>query len=182
MNAADYDRFAVVVYAPPDVRAEVEEIRRLAPPSGRPMMEAHVTIKGSFVQPVDLDRIAERVRDGCAAAEPFPLTTEEIRVWTNTVVLKMGVTDAHANLHWELVRQLKDLCVTDYYGEDIGHYSPHLTLVQDIPADQIEAALAIIERYRPSYAFTATEATLAGRRGGQVWEPLATFPIGNRTG
>ncbi len=59
MDAADCDHFAVVICAPPDVRDHVAAQRRQAPPSGRPMMAAHVTAKGSFVRPIDLDRIAE---------------------------------------------------------------------------------------------------------------------------
>jgi 2'-5' RNA ligase len=182
VNAADYDRFSVVIYAPPAVRDEVEAIRRTAPPCGRPMMEAHITVKGSFVQPTDLDLIAERTRQCCAAAQPFAVTANHWHFSGDEeqaiITLRVENSEPLDAFHWQLVREIKDLCVTDYFGEDIGVFRPHITLVQAFPTDETAWALAVVKRFRPRYAFEATEAALCGRRGGQVWEPLAVFPLG----
>jgi 2'-5' RNA ligase len=184
MNAADCDRFSVVIYAPPEVQDQVEEIRRLAPPCGRPMMPAHITVKGSFVRPTDLDLITERTRHCCEAAQPFTVEARRIQLWGDDrlaiFTLSVEASEPLSDFHWHLVREIKDLAVTDYYGEDIGIFSPHITLVQDFPTVEVPAALAAIKRFSPRYTFEATEAALAGRRGGTVWEPLAVFPL--RTG
>lgn len=184
MQAADYDRFAVVIYGTPMVREAVEAIRREAPPCGRPMMAAHVTVKGSFVEPADLDHIADWVRHCCAAAASFSIVARQRRVWDDersgmaTIVLSVELSAALIRLHWHLVEHLRGLATTDYYGEDTGDFHPHLTLVQEIPLSELDAALTVIDRHQPDYVFEAAEAALCGRRAGQTWEPLATFPIG----
>jgi hypothetical protein len=82
-------------------------------------------------------------------------------------------------LHWEMVEALKGLCVTIYYGEGIGVFTPHLTLVQQISPAEAEAATAVVQRLAPKYTFAVSEAALVGRRGGVAWETLATVPIGS---
>jgi 2'-5' RNA ligase len=183
MDATNYDRFSVVIYAPPAVRDDVEELRRLAPPCGRPMMEAHVTVKGSFVHPTDLNEIAERTRLCCAAAQPFTITAPHWHFSGDAeqaiITLRVENTEPLDAFHWHLVREIKDLCVTDYFGEDIGFFRPHITLVQAFPPEEMAWALAVVQRHQPRYTFEAIEASLCGRRDGQTWEPLATFPLGS---
>ncbi len=182
MDPKAYDRFAVVAFATPEIVEAVEEIRRQLPPAGRPILPAHVTIKGTFVDSLDLDEILKRTRDCCAAAQPFTLTTGPIRVWGEgsdaVVVLEVEQSPPLTRLHWELVEALKALCTTTYYGEDISEFAPHLTLVQQIPLAEAEAAAAFVERLAVTYTFPVTEAALVGRRGGVAWETLATVPIG----
>jgi 2'-5' RNA ligase len=177
-----YDRFAVVAIGTPEVVAAVERVRQLLPPSGRPILPAHVTVKGTFVEPVDLDEIVARVRRACAEARPFALTTGAVDVWSDEhgsgVLLHVEAADEGVRLHWQLVEALKGLGTTIYYGEDIGVYTPHLTIVQQIPVAEAEAASAVVERELTSVTFTVTELALVGRRGGLAWGTLSTFPLG----
>ena len=183
MIAAEYDRFAVDAYAAPAVLAVVEAIRRRLPPSGRPILPAHVTIKGTFVEPLDLDMIAERVRSCCAEAQPFTLRTGALHGWADGphggAWLAVEGPPELTTLHWRLVEASRDLCTTIYHGEDTGQFTPHLTLVQQIPAEQVKAAVSVIERFETRYAFPVSELALVGRRGGIRWETLATFPLGS---
>lgn len=183
MNAADYDRFAVVMFAPGQVREQVAEIRRRVPPSGRPIMDAHVTVKGTFVEPTDLDLIAERVQQCCRAAAPMTLVARGIHFGGDERLAGFAVRVENSEpleaLHWQLVRALKDLGRTTYGGEDIGVFTPHLTLVQDIPTAGVPATLQVIQQLQPGYSFEAAEVALVGRRGGKVWETLAAFRLGN---
>jgi 2'-5' RNA ligase len=181
VNADEYDRFAVVALAPPEVGQAVERIRGRLPPSGRPILPAHVTMKGTFVDPVDLDRIVERIGACCEEAEPFTLTTGDPRLWRDQGhgLVVLGVQDSPplTTLHWRMVEELRTLCVTTYSGEGVGRFTPHLTIVQQLPVDQVAAAFALVERLDPRYSFSVNEAALVGRRGGLGWETLTTIPI-----
>jgi 2'-5' RNA ligase len=182
LDPAAYDRFAVVAIGAPEVVAAVERVRQMLPPSGRPILPAHVTVKGTFVEPTDLDEIAARVGRACAESQPFALTTGAADIWSDEhgsgVLLHVESAPEGVRLHWQLVEVLKRLGTTIYYGEDIGVYTPHLTIVQQIPAAEAEAARALVERELPSFTFTVTELALVGRRGGLAWETLTMFPLG----
>jgi 2'-5' RNA ligase len=178
-----YDRFSVVAFATPELLDAVETVRRALPPSGRPILPGHVTIKGTWIDPTDLDEMAARIRRCCAEARPFTLTSSALHIWPPeggehaSVVVEMRADDEGVRLHWQLVEELAGLATTIYYGEDVGVYTPHLTIVQEIAPEQAEAALPVIERLLPPFSFTATEAALVGRRGGVAWETLTTFPL-----
>jgi len=182
VDPAPYDRFAVVAFGTPVVVEAVERIRRALPPSGRPILPAHVTIKGTFVEPIDLDQIAERVRACCADAQPFSLTTGALDVWSDEggggVLFHVEESPELTRLHWRLVEELKGLAVTTYFGEDIGVYTPHLTIVQQIPGNEARAAVPVVERLSSGFTFLVTETALVGRRGCTAWETLTTFPLG----
>ena len=182
MAAADYDRFAVVAFATPAIVEAVEAIRRQLPPSGRPILPAHVTIKGTFVEPRDLDAIGEHIQACCAQARPFTLETAALHGWADGPYggawLAVAESEPLAALHWRLVQALRGLCTTTYHGEDTGQFRPHLTVVQQIPAEQVDAAVSVIGRFNTAYAFSVSEAALVGRRGGTRWETLSSFPIG----
>jgi 2'-5' RNA ligase len=181
IEPAAFDRFAVVAFGTPEIVETVEQIRRQLPPSGRPILPAHVTVKGTFVEPSDLDEIVARVQRCCAEAQPFSLTSGVLHVWTDgsdgSVVCEVEASEEGVRLHWQLVEVLAGLATTTYYGEDIGVYTPHLTIVQEIPTPEAEAAVPIIERSLTGFTFTVTELALVGRRGGEAWETLTTFPL-----
>jgi 2'-5' RNA ligase len=184
LDPAPFDRFAVVAFGTPDVIEAVEEIRRALPPSGRPILPAHVTVKGTFVDPADLDQIAERARACCTQSRPFTLRTGGLNVWSDEagsgVLFRVEESAELTRLHWQLVEQLQGLATTIYPGEDTGSYHPHLTVVQQIPAEAAEAAVPIVNQHAPSgFAFLVTEIALVGRRHGTAWETLTTFPLGH---
>src|SRR5205823_943153 len=104
-----YDRFGVVLFAPPDVVAAVDALKEHLPRSGQPDLPAHVTVKNTFVAPTDLDAIAARVAACCASARPFRLTTGplydyEVGDRLGTIGFTMAVEPAEAivDLHRSL--------------------------------------------------------------------------------
>ena len=182
-RVGEYDRFSIVAFAPPDVRERVDTLRRKLPPSGRPIMRAHVTIKGTFVEPVDLDEIARVIAQACAAATPFRLTTTGIRVFDREgggVGLAIQETEPFFALHHRLVADLQPLCRTIYEAELTQIFHPHLTIVQQLPAEALEPARAVVEAANLHVDFPATEASLVARRAGTAWETLQSFPIGGQ--
>ena len=122
------------------------------------------------------------MRACCAEARPFTLTTAALDVWSDEggsgVLFHVEESPELKRLHWRLVEQVTGLAATIYYGEDIGVYTPHLTVVQQVPAEAAEAAVPAIERLAPSgFTFPVAETALVGRRGGTAWETIATFPL-----
>jgi 2'-5' RNA ligase len=145
-------------------------------------MQAHVTHKGTFVEPHDLDEIASTIARACAGAEPFRLTTTGIRVFTREgggIGLAIQEVEPFFALHRRLASDLRPLCRTIYEAELTGTFHPHLTIVQQFPADALDAARTTVESANLHLDFPATEASLVGRRNGQTWEILQTFPIGS---
>lgn len=181
LDAAAYDRYAVVLFGSPAVIAAVQAIRDALPLSGRPILPAHVTVKGTFINPVDLDRTAETIREIAARHAPISLTADACRTWIEGphvgAWLDTEQTEAISALHWELVAALADHGDTVYGGEAEGRFHPHLTIVQDVAADQEAAVQATIERFDHRFRWTAHEVALVGRRGGTVWETLASLPL-----
>jgi hypothetical protein len=180
VNADDYDLFCVAICAPAAV-APKSRPSAWAPPVARPLLEAHVTVKGAFARPADLPAIGDRIRRCCAAVPPLTIVTK--RFWLEgderlvTIALHVEPSAPLDALHRCLVERLRGLCTTHYPGEDTGYFVPHMNIALDIPLPQLANFIGRARRdHTLDYAFEATEATLVGRRAGGGWEPLAVYP------
>jgi 2'-5' RNA ligase/8-oxo-dGTP pyrophosphatase MutT (NUDIX family) len=62
-------------------------------------------------------------------------------------------------------------------------FHPHVTVVQDLPPDRIEAAAAELAGFRAVFPVRDLALMREERdeRGGKVWRPLATVPVGAST-
>jgi len=181
IDSTAYDRFAVVVFGSDDVLKAVEEIRRALPPSGRPILPGHVTVKGTFIQPRDLSRTVQTVQATCAEHAPFELAAERPQAWEEDenvgVWLDVEPSDALAGLHRELVDALADHGQTIYRGETEGTFMPHLTIVQQVPRAQTRTIMSAIDGFDHRFTWTVHEVALVARRVGGQWETLVTFPL-----
>jgi len=165
--------------------AAVEAIRRALPPSGRPILPGHVTVKGTFVEPLDLEQIAGRIAACCRASEPFTLTTgawvvREADGWSNAW-LEVDACLPMTRLHDALMAALADQARTIYAADIEDVFRPHLTLAQQFPPGAADAARAVLASAPPQFTFPVTEIALVGRRGGTAWEPIRTFPLGRES-
>ena len=149
------------------------------------MISAHVTLRGTFDHVANLDAVLDVVRVCAARHAAGEVRARRIHVWRrdgrSTIVLLADVTPDIVSLHWDLLESMRGLCVpaSTYSDEEGAEYHPHLTLVQNIDSATETGAIPAIERRAPDYTFTASEASVMGRRGGAVWETLASFPIGS---
>ena len=184
LDPAAYDRFGVVLFAPPDVVAAVDALKEHLPRSGQPDLPAHVTVKNTFVAPTDLDAIAGRIAACCAAARPFRLTTGPLydykvadRLGTIGCTMVVAPADAIVDLHRSLALALAPLTTPLWGAEDPDTIHPHMTIVQHIPAELVPGARAIVERSPTDWRFAAEEVGLVGRRGGADWEVFRLFRL-----
>jgi len=183
MSSAEYDRFSVVAFAPDPVRESIEDLRRQLPASGRPIIAPHVTLKGTFVDPVDLNQIAARVAAACEPVEPIEVSLGELYDYTNgehaSIGFRVLAPAALADLHRRLVSSLEVLCVPlggSFENPDVIH--PHLTVVQQISIESLASARKVADAYDVPRRFRLVEAAVMGRRHGGEWEVLSTATFG----
>ncbi len=187
MDVRDYDWFSIGTFAPQSVHEQVEALRAEFQFPMRPMIPAHVTLRGTFDHVVDLGAILDVVRVCASRRKAGQIRADRLRVGRrddrSTIVLLAEVTPEIEALHWDLLDAMRDLCApaSTYVNEESAEYHPHLTIVQNIDAATEARALPAVERLALSYAFVAAEASVMGRRGGTAWETLASFPIGPGT-
>ena len=174
MSSAEYDRFSVVAFAPDLVRESIEDLRRQLPASGRPIIAPHVTLKGTFVDPVDLNQIAARVAATCEPVEPIEVSLGELYDYTNgenaSIGFRVLAPAALADLHRRLVSSLEILCVPlggSFENPDVIH--PHLTVVQQISIESLASARKVADAYDVPRRFRLVST-------GRAWRPRSISP------
>lgn len=179
-----------VIY--PDGEAVIDEVRRLRallPPSAIPMMEAHVTIYGTFYE-LDPQEALARLQAICRHHPPFTLratglqawfggggparTMNENRRWLRLdplegydepgagIVAPVSSPAALVDLHLAVYSALAD---ADVVGDGFGapqFFKPHLTIVQSFPRRLLLEALERIGD-APDWTFAAHEVALMQR-------------------
>jgi 2'-5' RNA ligase len=181
IDPTEFDRYAVVAFATPDICQDVDEIHALAPPCGLPTLPAHVTVKGTFVEPVDLPEIIARIDRVARATEPIAIRPDRVATLVRpedaSVVVLVRPDPALTDLHSRLWDELHGLGRTIYGREVEGEFTPHLTLVQAIRPDEVPSAMDVIKPRDTQYEFTARTISLVGRRNGTDWETLVDFGL-----
>lgn len=177
-----FERFTTVIFATPEIRAEVEALRAAAPPSGVPVMEAHVTTKGTFVELRDVEEVLRRLRTCAAAVEPFSLRASGLAVWASgsTIVVPVEPAPQLVALHDCLVGALGDQGPLLYPLDAPGQFRPHLTLVQRCGADALPRAEAFLRQRTYDWTFPADTVWLMGAGPDWVWHPVGSAPIGRQ--
>jgi 2'-5' RNA ligase len=178
MNSADFDRYSVVAFAPDPVGARIEVLRRLLPPSGRPIIAPHVTLKGTFVDPSNLETIAAIIRSACRLVDPVEVELGGVFDHTGSDYAAIGfhvlVPPALRALHRQLVELIGPLCTPLERGENPDEYRPHLTVVQQIPNATLANARRTVDSFDVPKRFVLDGAALMGRRRGAEWEILSS--------
>jgi 2'-5' RNA ligase len=175
-----------VLFAPRSVRTGVNRLRAAAPPSGVPVMDAHVTVKGTFVRmtPEDALALIQRV---CTHVPPIPLQCQGLQAWFRmndesvSLVVPVWQHPDLLRLHDALHSALGDPDRTLYRGDKSHWYSPHLTIVQQIPRARLAEALAVLPA--PQWSFLATDVALMRQETDLSWREVGRAPLtGERDG
>ena len=180
MDVATFDRLSLVTFAPASIREDLRKVRDRCPPSGRPMLDAHVTIKRPFVSDVPVESFASSIMRSLIGLPPVTIRTIEAEVIADgdlsTVIMPLEESKALDVLYLRLRTALNQF--PDINAED--HFRPHLTVVAGVPANGVEQALHAIAGWRINYFWTIRDIDLIGRDAGMTWRQIQQFSFGRR--
>ena len=190
-----------VIYTDPETIEDVRRLRAALPPSGVPVMDAHVTVYGRVFD-LDPQVALERLRHVCRLHPSMTLRAQGLEAWfggpgpTRTinssrvalrhepieggdvpgVSLGLPVTCPAAlrDLHLAVYSVLADDEMGGAFGAP-ATYRPHLTLTQDMARDRLAEAVATIGDV-PSWTFEAHEVALM-RREAEGFVLVGTAPL-----
>ena len=174
-----YTRYAVVLFAPEEDRRKVDAVRAQLPIPVA-MIPAHVTVKGSFDSPEDLDEVRRRIREAAGRTRPFDVELLGTLTWAGVVVYEVAISPQIRALHDTLYDAIEPI-TRNVYGAEAGErFRPHMTLCQELPAEAVEEAKRLAEALDIAKRFRAEAMHLMGlvgpRHGGR-WEVVEEFPF-----
>jgi 2'-5' RNA ligase len=176
-----FERYAVVTFATTQIREDLRKVRAQCAPSGRPVMDAHVTVKGGFSDLHDLEAAGRAIAQAVAGVNPFSVRTTDPQVLTRgdraSIILPLEESPALRTLHDRLVRALAPYGRHDSEEDQPGAYRPHVTVVQEVPIDGLERSVRAVEGWRLNYFWTVRDVDLVGLRDG-LWRSLQVFRFG----
>jgi 2'-5' RNA ligase len=174
-----YTRYAVVLFLAEEERRKVDTVR-VHLPIPVAMIPAHVTVKGSFDSPGNLDEVRRCVREVASSTRPFDVELVRVAVWGKTVVYEAAVSPEIRTLHDALYDAIEPV-TRNVYGDEAGErFRPHMTVCQELPAGAVEEAerlaraLDIAKRFRIG---AMQLMALVGPRHGGHWEMVEEFPF-----
>lgn len=174
-----YTRYAVVLFMPEEDRRKVDALRAQLPlPTA--MIQAHVTVKGSFDSPEDLEDVRRRMRAIAGKTSPLEVELVELRWRKGGGGYKVDVSRAIQALHDALYDAIEPVS-RNVYGDEAGdRFHPHMTVCQEMPEDTVEEAKRLAETLdiaRRSSVESMHLMGLVGPRHGGRWEVVEEFPF-----
>ena len=144
-------------------------------------MPAHVTVRGSFIEPTSLQIVQERIADEAGRSVPMQVLVDDVSIGTTHIGLRLERSPELAALHDSLFTALSDL-VKDVYGDRPGsEYHPHMTVFYGLtPEDQIRAK-ELIPALQEIHAVRLAAVSLVGRIGDSKdgkWVEIRSHPLG----
>jgi 2'-5' RNA ligase len=168
--------YALVIYVPDPLGRFLDDLRRALVPDCNP--HAHVSVLPP--RPISADRqtAREQVREITEARAPFDIGIAGIGIFpvTNVIYLELGkgAAEMHA-LHSAMNSGA-------LHFDEPFPYHPHITLVQNVPADQVEALTAKAREMWASFdgprEFRAERAAFVQNTLGACWIDLAEYALG----
>lgn len=126
---------AVIILAPPDVAAFVQEVRRLCDSCTRHPIPPHLTVMWPFLSPGSVDEgpdeallaaTSERLRHVCREIAPFRVRLECYETFASRVLyLAPSNPESIIAVHQRLLAEFPDY---PPYGGAFGTFIPHLTV------------------------------------------------------
>lgn len=179
-----HERFAVVAFADERVHNIVEDLRREIPPRIA-VMPAHVTVKGSFVEPISSKEVQRRIERQALRTDRMVVDVERVALGDTHLSLSLIPNPALVEFHNGLYYALEDL-VRDDYGDGPGdEYRPHLTVLYGLSAEERVRTFGLLGPLEQVKDVELREVSLVGRRGGAVdgiWEVIHAWPLGSGGG
>jgi 2'-5' RNA ligase len=168
--------YALVIYVPDPLGRFLDDLRRMLVPDCNP--HAHVSVLPPRPIAGDWQKAREQVRETMAAREPFDISLAGIGIFpiTNVIYLELGkgATEMHS-LHSAMNSDALKF-------DEPFQYHPHITLVQDVPSDQVQSLSTKAREMWASFdgprSFRADRATFVQNTLGYCWIDLAEYELG----
>jgi len=175
-----YTRYAAVLFMPEDDRRKVDALRAQLP-KVTAMIQAHVTVKGSFDSPDDLDEVRQRIRAIAAATAPFEAELADLEVKGSGAGYNVVISPAIRALHDALFDAIEPISRNVYGGTESGaDFRPHMTVCQEMPPEAVTKGESLAKDLDIRTKFTIGSLHLMGlvgpRHGGH-WELVEEFPF-----
>jgi 2'-5' RNA ligase len=174
-----YTRYAVVLFMPEEDRRKVDALRTQLPlPTA--MIQAHVTVKGSFDSPEDLEDVRGRMRSIAGKTSLFEMELIEL-LWRKTGAgFRVDVSREIQALHDALYDAIEPVSRNVYAPEAGDQFRPHMTVCQEMPEEAFEEAKRLAETLDIAHRSRVESMHLMGlvgpRHGGR-WEVVEEFPF-----
>jgi tRNA-Thr(GGU) m(6)t(6)A37 methyltransferase TsaA len=177
-----YTRYAVVLSLPEDDRLKVDAVRaRLPLPTA--MIPAHVTVKGSFDSPTDLDEVCRQMREIARRTRPFDVELLELSERESGLGYSVTVSPEMRALHDALYEAIEPISRNVYGGREAGSdFHPHMTVTSELPVGmrveekRVVATLNIDTRFKADAMHLMG---LVGPRHGGRWQVVEAFQFGD---
>ena len=161
-------RLGVALLLPPPVDAEVDGLRRALRDGSLGRIPAHLT----RVPPVNVrgDRLGEALgvlRTAAAATRALTVTLgPPATFWPDSPTLHLAVPDGSA------VRSLRDRVFVEPLARPLTWpFVPHVTLAEEVGAEQIDAAVGALAGYQVDVTFDRVHLLREGPS--RTWAPIA---------
>jgi 2'-5' RNA ligase len=170
--------YALVIYVPDPLGRFLDDLRRTLVPDCNP--HAHVSVLPPRPIAGDWQTAREQVRETMAASEPFEISLAGIGIFPITNVIYLELGKGAAEMH-----SLHSAMNSDSLKFDEPfQYHPHITLVQDVPSDRVQALNTKARDMWASFdgprAFRADRATFVQNTLGHCWIDLAEYELGTK--
>ena len=167
--------FALVAYIPDPLRKFLDDLRRELAPGCTP--RAHVTILPPRSLSGSPEAAMETVRARMSNFSSFEVRAGEVATFDNSHVVYLTVADGRDELeHMHRVLNTGPLKFAALYD-----YHPHITLAQDLTAEQCAALAAAARRrwaeYPHSRAFPVESLVFVENTSPNQWTDLAHFQL-----
>jgi 8-oxo-dGTP pyrophosphatase MutT (NUDIX family)/2'-5' RNA ligase len=173
-------RLGVVARLPEPIGIHVQAWRRALGDPAAERIAPHLTlVPPQTVAERDLGRATALVERAAAEAVPFLVELDGTATFLPDAPVAYLVVGEGGPALADLEAALRESPL----DRRTHPFHPHVTLVQDLPAERIEAAARELAGFRA--AFPVRELALLGEErdaeGGRVWRPLATATVGAST-
>lgn len=178
-----YSVYAVVIMAPREIMQMVGGLRQTLRIT-RPMIPAHVTVKGTFYDIPDLDELRKSLSGLAGRTRSFRLRFDGQQHANEGKHRFFAVQKTYEleSLHRDLESIINPIS-RNAYGDH--EFQPHLTLYERVSEQQAVTGQALAEFMDPGAGFIATAFSLMGRRGKSAdgtWVEVQRYALGSSGG
>jgi 2'-5' RNA ligase len=169
-------QFALVSYIPDTLARFLDDLRLELTPDCNP--HAHVTILPPRPLCDDLNLAIQRITEESRSVAPFFVELSEIEVFDVSWVVYLGISRGSKEL-CELYTTLN--CGPLEYKENFP-YHPHITIAQNILAEDAQAMAAIARerwaQYQGPRGFLVSTLSLVQHVASSIWADVVSLPLG----